>query len=171
MSSRRKYNPVSGSSIGRFGGNLNRPAFALMFAFVLALASGVAAHAQEEDRSGDVKALGNCEGCVFENKDFSGQRLTGIDLSTAQLSNVILDNAALNIAVFDGAILRDVSFVGSNLKGASFVGARLENVIFDNANLTAAVFDDAILDGTDLQAAVLCNTQIPGDLMDRSDCE
>jgi hypothetical protein len=36
--------------------------------------------------------------------------------------------------------------------------------------LRGAVFEGATLDNTDLQPALLCNTQMPDDLMDNSDC-
>lgn len=138
---------------------------------IFTLTPAFALQAQDADRTGDVKMLGNCEGCVFEKQDFSDRRLTGIDFSGANLSDVIFDKATMSIAVFDGATLRDVSFIGTNLSGASFVGARLVDVIFDGANLNGAVFENGILERTDLQTALLCSTQIPGDKMDNSDCE
>ena len=166
-----KDRPLCGSPVRLFGGVLNGLNVSLLAAIVLTFAFGGAAYAEDEGRLADVRALGDCEGCVFDGHDFSGQRLVGVNLSSAQLSSIMFDGAVMNIAIFDGAVLRDVSFAGANLKGASFVGAQLENVIFDDANLTGVVFEGALLDRTDLQSALLCNTQTPGDLMDRSDCE
>jgi len=150
---------------------LNRPMLSLMIGGILTVASTLAVYAQSLDRSGDVKALGNCEGCIFDAQDFSGRRLMGINFASAELSNILFEGAAMNIAIFDGASLRGVSFVGTNLSGASFVGSRLIDVTFDGADLNGAVFEGAILELTDLQSARLCNTQIPGDIMDNSDCD
>jgi uncharacterized protein YjbI with pentapeptide repeats len=137
----------------------------------LMLTYGIAVAGEDVERLSEVRALGDCENCTFEDQDFLGKKLTGINLSNAALDNVVFDKSEMNISLFEGATLRNVSFVGTNLRGASFVGARLENVSFDGAILSGAVFEGAIMDRTDLQAALLCNTQLPGDLMDRSDCE
>lgn len=141
-----------------------------VIAGVLTLAFALAAIAQEGDRVADVRVLGNCEGCVFDGQDFSDRKLTGINLVSAQLSDISFDRTAMNIAIFDGADLREVSFIDTDLSGASFVRTRLEDVTFDGADLTGAVFEGAILIRTDLQSARLCTTQIPGDVMDNSDC-
>lgn len=143
----------------------------MTIAAILAVATAYSVFAQSSDRSGDVKRLGNCQGCVFDGQDFSERKLMGINLASAQLSNTVFDHAAMNIAIFDGASLRGVSFVGSDLSGASFVGAQLENVTFDGADLSGAVFEGATLERTDLKVARLCNTQVPGDVMDSSDCK
>ena len=155
----------------RYMNPMSRQIVGLMIAGILAIASTLAVNAQEGDRDADVKALGDCEGCVFDGQDFSERRMMGVNFASAQLSDIVFDRAAMNIAIFDGASLRGVSFDGTDLKGASFVGARLEDVSFDGADLRGAVFEGAILDRTDLQAARLCNTQIPDDIMDNSDCE
>ncbi|OSP52873.1 pentapeptide repeat-containing protein [Pseudoruegeria sp. SK021] len=130
----------------------------------------VAAGAQETDRTEDMRGLGNCQGCVFEGHDFSGQRLMGIDLGESKLSDIHFDRAGLGIAIFDGAKLASISFDGADLRGASFVGARLVDVTFENADLRGAVFEGAFLERTDLQSALLCTTQMPDDEMDNSDC-
>lgn len=137
---------------------------------VLTLVFTLSAIAQEGNRVADVRVLGNCEGCVFDGQDFSDRKLTGINFVAAQLSDISFERTAMNIAVFDGADLRDVSFIDTDLSGASFVGTRLEDVAFDGADLTGAVFEGAILVRTDLQSARLCTTQVPGDIMDNSDC-
>lgn len=137
----------------------------------LILASPFAALAQDSDRLGDIKALGNCAGCTFDAQDFSDRSLMGLDLEGARLSGIAFDRAALSIAIFDGATLEDVTFTDANLRGASFVGARLTNVRFDRADLRGAVFEGAILNGTDLETGLLCNTQLPDDMMDNSECD
>ena len=131
----------------------------------------VAGEAQEPDRTQDMRVVGNCRGCVFDGRDFSGQSLMGIDLGAARLTATGFERAALGIAVFDGATLTDVSFDGANLRGASFVGARLVDVSFSGTDLSGAVFEGAILERTDLQPALLCNTQMPDDEMENSDCD
>ncbi|MEM7642697.1 MAG: pentapeptide repeat-containing protein [Pseudomonadota bacterium] len=139
-------------------------------ALLLSGASAVAATAQDTDRSGDITSLGDCEGCVFRDRDFSERRLMGLNLEGADLSGIAFDRAGLGIAVFDDAVLERVSFDGADLRGASFVGTRLVDVTFVDADLRGAVFEGAILDGTDLQPALLCNTQMPDDSMENSDC-
>ena len=79
---------------------------------------------EDVERLSEVRALGDCENCTFEDQDFSGKKLTGINLSNAALDNVVFDKSEMNISLFEGATLRNVSFVGTNLRGASFVGAR-----------------------------------------------
>ncbi|MGB5864391.1 MAG: pentapeptide repeat-containing protein [Sulfitobacter sp.] len=143
----------------------------LAFAGTALLVCTIAAIAQTVDRSADVKAMGACSACILTGQDFADRKLTGIDFDSARLSDVVFDRAALNIAVFDGAILRGVSFDGADLKGASFVGAQLYNVTFEGTDLGGAVFEGAVLEETDLQSGRLCNTQVPGDIMDNSGCE
>ncbi len=149
---------------------LAEPALRLAVTGFMICATALAADAQENDRSGDVKPLGDCEGCTFDSLGFSDRKLMGIDLAAAQLSDIAFDRAGLGIAIFDGARLEDVGFDGADLRGASFVGARLTAVTFVDADLRGAVFEGAILDRTDLQPARLCNTQMPDDEMDNSDC-
>jgi len=130
-----------------------------------------AALAQTADRSADVKMMDVCAECIFDGADFADRKLMGIKFVSARLSDVVFDRAPLNIAVFDGAVLRGVSFDGADLKGASFVGTRLFDVTFEGADLGGAVFEGAVLEQTDLRSGRLCNTQVPGDVMDNSDCE
>jgi uncharacterized protein YjbI with pentapeptide repeats len=151
--------------IPRLAGSTLIPAIACLLIW-----SAPAAVAQGSDRSGDIKALGNCEGCVFDGDDFSGRRLMGLDLEAARLDGVAFDGASLGVAVFDGSDLTDVSFDHANLRGASFVGARLTAVTFGGADLHGAVFEGAILIGTDLLQGRRCSTQMPDDRMDNSDC-
>ena len=118
-----------------------------------------------------MRALGRCSGCVIENDDYRGNRLTSIDLRDATLTDVRLEGTQLNLAVFENAVLTRVSFVGANLSGAIFVGAQLIDVSFEGANLRGAVFEGARLERTRLDTAHLCNTQTPADEMDNSDCD
>ena len=129
------------------------------------------AAAQEPDRTSEMRGLGKCADCVFEERDFSDHRLMGVDLSGARLTRTLFRDAALGIAVFDGAILTGVDFAGADLRGASFVGARLVDVSFAGADLKGAVFEGAMLERTDLQPGLLCTTQMPDDAMDNSECD
>ncbi|WGH78580.1 pentapeptide repeat-containing protein [Jannaschia ovalis] len=141
-------------------------------AIILGLALPVAspAVAQPVAPDGDMRALGHCEACQIANKDYTDDRLTGIDLGAARIESVTFDGAGLGIAVFEGAVLRDVSFAGADLRGASFVDAQLTDVDFAGADLRGAVFEGAVLTRTDLQEGLLCNTQMPRDELDNSDC-
>lgn len=148
-----------------------KTSMATFFRFaVAAMLFAVPATAQDIEGSNEMRSLGNCQGCAVEAQDFSDRRLTGIDLGEARLTAIAFDRASLDLAIFDGAVLTDVSFDGANLRGASFVGARLTGVTFAGADLRGAVFDRAILERTDLASARLCNTQMPDDEMENSDC-
>lgn len=137
------------------------------FAF---LSIGIAA-AQEAGDQDQLRMLGQCQGCNFEDLDVSDQRMTGVDLTDATFLNVAFLRSGLNIAIFDYAVLENVSFASADMNGVSFRGARLTNVSFDDAELRGAVFEDATLIDTDLQAGRLCNTQMPDETMDNSDCD
>ena len=143
----------------------------IVLALLLLSQNAPSATADTPVGSDRMRPLGQCSGCVIENHDFNGQRLTGIDLSDAALSNVALDGAQLNLAILEDAVLTRVSFAGANLSGTIFVGARLTDVSFEGANLQGAVFEGAILERTTLDGAHLCNTQTPADALDNSDCE
>lgn len=137
----------------------------LALGFVLLLALPATAQNVE------MRPLGNCQGCAVEGQDFSDRKLTGIDLGESRLTAIDFDRAGLGIAIFDGAVLTDVSFDGAAMRGASFVGARLTDVTFVGADLRGAVLEGAILERTDLAPALLCNTQMPDDEMENSDCD
>ena len=129
------------------------------------------ATAQEVGDRDQLRMLGQCRACSFEDLNVSCQRMTGVDLTEATFRNVEFSGSALNIAIFDFAVLENVSFASAELDGASFRGARLINVSFEDAALRGAVFEDATLIDTDLQAGYLCNTQMPNETMDDSDCD
>ncbi|APE45373.1 hypothetical protein BOO69_08380 [Sulfitobacter alexandrii] len=125
---------------------------------------------QEQGDPDQLRMLGQCKGCLFEEIDLSERRMTGIDVRETTFRNVDFTNAGLGISIFDNAVLENVSFNGADLSGASFSDAQLTNVTFEGADLRAAVFEGVRLVGTDLQAGILCNTQMPDDMMDNSDC-
>lgn len=150
---------------------LPKAAAPLIAALIPLLVSTLPVASESPDGSGNMRALGRCEGCVFDGRDFSRQTLTGIDLSEADLQNVTFDMSRLNLAVFENAVLSNVSFAGANLRGTNFVGARLSDVSFEGADLRGAVFEGASLERTSLDEALLCNTQTPSDRMDNSDCD
>lgn len=138
----------------------------LMMMFMVA----TSAYGQDVDRSEDVRMLGDCSGCIFDGADFSERKLTGINLEESRLNAVDFHAAQLNIAIFNESVLRDVNFASANLRGASFTGSTLIDVSFDGADLRGAVFEGVVLENTNLQSALLCNTQMPDDSMDNSDC-
>lgn len=127
--------------------------------------------AQEGGDITQMRKLGQCQRCSFQNLDMADRNLTALDLTQAQLRDVDFSNAELDIAIFDYAVLENVSFASADLGGASFRGARLINVDFSGAEMGAAVLEDASVEGTDLQAGTLCNTQMPNETMDNSDCD
>ena len=137
---------------------------------MLLIIPGLAA-AQTASNSDQLRMLGQCNGCIFEDLDLSGRKMTGVDLSDSTFRNVDFTGAGLGIAIFDNAVLENVSFEGADLGGASFTDATLKNVSFDRSDLTGAVFDDVILKDTDLQSGMQCNTQMQDGLMDNSDCD
>ncbi|EDQ02855.1 hypothetical protein OIHEL45_00115 [Sulfitobacter indolifex HEL-45] len=116
----------------------------------VALLFGTSATGQEPEQEKQLRMLGRCPGCTFEQLDLTGRKLTGIDLTEAQLRDVDFSEAGLNLSLFDQATLENVSFDSADLTGASFTGAKLINVSFENTVLKAAVFEDAILIDTDL---------------------
>ena len=140
-------------------------------ASVALLSCAVDAAAQDPDHTAEMRQLGDCHGCVIDGQDFSDRSLMGINMSDARLTATLFKRARLGIAIFDGATLTGVNFDGANLRGASFVGARLVDVTFAQADMRGAVFEGAILEHTDLKPGLLCNTQMPDDEMDNSDCD
>jgi uncharacterized protein YjbI with pentapeptide repeats len=145
--------------------------FVSTFAIVLVcLLSGVAS-AQDTAGQDQLRMLGQCNDCTFEQLDLSGRQMTGVDLGGSTFRNVNFTDAKLNISIFDNAMLENVSFDGATLSGASFSDATLVNVSFKGADLTAAVFEGVILEGTNIRSGRLCNTQMPNDLLATSDCD
>lgn len=128
------------------------------------------ARSQTADATAEMRALGRCSGCVLQDRDFSGRRLTSLDLSDARLQDIAFDTAKLNLAIFENAILTRVSFEGADLSGANFAGARLNDVSFAGSNLRGAVFDNAQLSRSSLDHAYRCNTQTAGDSLDNTHC-
>ena len=132
--------------------------------------------------SNELRMLGQCVECVVTDQNLSGQKLTAIDLRESRIERVDFSGARLGVARFDETFniapernyqnysMRDVSFEGADLTGASFADARLTNVSFTGANLTGAVFEGVELGNTDLDAGILCNTQMPNDMMNNSEC-
>ncbi|MDZ4093283.1 MAG: pentapeptide repeat-containing protein [Paracoccaceae bacterium] len=64
------------------------------------LIAATAVHAQDGDRSEDMRTLGDCGGCNFTVADFSGRKLTGINLMESRLSTVDFREAMLSIAMY-----------------------------------------------------------------------
>lgn len=148
---------------------LQRERAHLLGVFFLLAASSVAA--QEIAQNDQIRMLGRCSGCSVEGEDLSGQGLTGIDFSNAVIRNVDFSNAALSLAIFDYATLENVKFDSADLNGVSFRRARMKNVSFINTELKASVFEDAVLEDTDLLKGLICNTQMPNETMNNSDCD
>ena len=144
---------------------------ALAVAATVCFAAGTAlAQQREVAASNELRMLGQCVECVVTDQNLSGQKLTAIDLRESRIERVDFSGARLGVARFDETVMRDVSFEGADLTGASFADARLTNVSFTGANLTGAVFEGVELGNTDLDAGILCNTQMPNDMLNNSEC-
>ena len=144
----------------------------LAAAAIACLAAGTVLAQERKDAGGDeLRMLGQCVECVLTDQDRSGQKLSAIDLRESRIERVDFSGAGLGFSRFDLTIMRDVSFEGADLTGASFSDARLTNVSFTGADLTGAVFEGVELGNTDLDAGILCNTQMPNDMMNNSECD
>ena len=74
---------------------------------------GTSAIGQEPEQEKQIRMLGRCPGCNFEQLDLTGRKLTGIDLTEADLRDVDFSGAGLNLSLFDYATLENVSFVSA----------------------------------------------------------
>lgn len=153
---------------------LKNPAFRtsrLGVLLVVASLFGTSVNGQEPEQEKQLRMLGRCSGCNFEQLDLSGRKLTGIDLTEADLRDVDFSEAGLNLSLFDYATLENVIFDSADLTGASFTGTKFVNVSFDNAILKGAVFEEAILIDSNLDAGIYCNTQVPDETMVSTECD
>ncbi|WP_245902634.1 pentapeptide repeat-containing protein [Pararhodobacter marinus] len=151
--------------------NKKNVVFSPAISALLVFLSAFSVAAQEASDASQLRMLGQCQACSFEGLDLTESKLTGVDLKESTLRAIDFAGANLSIALFDFAVIENVSFNGANLGGASFRGARLVNVTFEGADLKAAVFEDAILEATDITAGRLCNTQMPNETTDNTECD
>jgi len=154
----------------RFRPGVVRGAVFAVAVFGSAAVSAGLASAQSAGDEDQLRMVGQCHGCRFENLDVTGERMAGLDLTEATIRNMNFSHTALTIAIFDFAVLENVSFAAADLSGASFRGAHLINVSFEDTDLRGAVFEDAALEETELQAGHLCNTRMPDETLDNSNC-
>lgn len=112
-----------------------------------------------------------CQGCEVTSENYDGARLFAADLSDSTLTDVSFIQANLFLARFDRAKLTGVSFRGADLKGATFDFAVMTDVSFTDANLTGARFDSADVSLDALRKGHLCNTTLPGLVVNNSDCD
>ena len=96
-------------------------------------------------------------------KNFSGAKLKGINLSEADFSNADFSNADLEGANLSGATLIGANLSGAqlekaNLSGANLSGAQLEKANLSGANLSGAQLEKANLQGANLSYALLAGT-------------
>ena len=102
----------------------------------------------------------------FENKDLTGEDLSGQDLKEAVFVKVNLNSANLSNADLRGAVFNGVDLTNANLHGVDFsygfayvsrfdgadltdgvfVGVNAPHSSFKNVDITGADFSDAILD-------------------------
>lgn len=151
--------------------NKKNVVFSPAISALLVFLSAFSVAAQEASDASQLRMPGQCQACSFEGLDLTESKLTGVDLKESTLRAIDFAGANLSIALFDFAVIENVSFNGANLGGASFRGARLVNVTFEGADLKAAVFEDAILEATDITAGRLCNTQMPNETTDNTECD
>jgi uncharacterized protein YjbI with pentapeptide repeats len=88
-------------------------------------------------------------------KNFSGAKLRGINLSEADFSNADFSNADLEGANLSGATLKGANLSGAKLEKANLSGANLSVAQLEKANLQGANLSYALLAGTNFNKATL----------------
>lgn len=81
----------------------------------------------------------------FNNFDFSGYDLTGVNFENASLKQASFSNTPLYQAIFSGADLSEVNLTRKMLSDTSLAGA----------NLSCSILSESVLDGSDLSYANL----------------
>lgn len=99
----------------------------------------------------------NAKGENLSYADLSGCNAKEANFSKADLSHSVLTDSLFQNANFEGAKLEGVDFSGSNLKGANFRKADLTGADFECADLTGADFSGAKLKKSRFPGAKLDN--------------
>lgn len=98
------------------------------------------------------KGQGDMRGASIKELDFSGQDLSGLDLTKTRITKCL----------FKGANLSGARFEQSIVKGCDFTGADLTGVVLDRAVLQECTLDKAILRQATGEMAVLQKSSLKG---------
>ena len=109
---------------------------------------------------------------VLDNKDYSGQNLSGKNFFADRIVNSDFSNANLAGANFRYAILENVNFINADLTGGNFAHAEIKNSDFTGADLTdiyasSSMISDSYFYDTNLSGAffeganIICGTEFP----------
>lgn len=102
--------------------------------------------------------------------DFSGSRLSEVDMSDATLTDVAFQNATLQDVDLSEARLGDADFKNATLRDVNLSGTDLRDTDFKNATLRDVNLSGASLKNSDLSEATLQNVNLwRGDLTN-ADC-
>lgn len=107
-------------------------------------------------------ALSKPGGLSRKDKDLTGAKLAGADLSGQDLSDVILKDADLTKARLAGTLLKGAQLSKANLTGADLTGAQLEKADLTGATLTEAKLEGANLLQADLSGVVATKAVFSG---------
>lgn len=98
------------------------------------------------------RKTGNCEGCILDKADLSGEMMRDVNLRKAFLREANLSGANLEKADLSGAViwnsdLGSVRFYEANLSGADLNGADLTNAHLGQADLRGTYFSNTDMTG------------------------
>ncbi|MGE4263158.1 MAG: DUF2169 domain-containing protein [Desulfovibrio sp.] len=101
------------------------------------------------------KGQGDMRGATIKDLDFSGQDLSGLDLTKTRISKCLFKGANLAGARFEQAIVKGCDFSGADLTGVVLDRAVFKECVLDKASLRRAtgemtVIQKSSLKGTDL---------------------
>ena len=106
---------------------------------------------------------------LIANRDFRGQDLLSIDVSSLDLSGLRAARAIMRNSNFQNTQLANADFRQANLSNALFRNADLQQACFENADLEGADFTNADLravnfSGASLFGATFCRLQPSGEI-------
>jgi uncharacterized protein YjbI with pentapeptide repeats len=135
----------------------------LLVSFVLAMVLFVfPLSAQAASSSSVTRSIGDTE---FNNRDFSGQSLVGVEYTNVNLEKANFSNADLRGGVFNGSVLKQANLHGVDFTGGiayliDFKGADLTDAILTDAMMLRSSFSDVDITGADFTNAILDGTQV-----------
>jgi uncharacterized protein YjbI with pentapeptide repeats len=135
----------------------------LLVSFVLAMVLFVfPLSAQAASSSSVTRSIGDTE---FNNRDFSGQSLVGVEYTNVNLEKANFSNADLRGGVFNGSVLKEANLHGVDFTGGiaylvNFKGADLTDAILTDAMMLRSSFSDVVITGADFTNAILDGTQV-----------
>lgn len=102
----------------------------------------------------DASGLDGMQG-IADRVEFSGCRMTGLELAESELREVTFRDCKLDYANFRNATLAGVTFEDCVLNDADFGAAKLDNVRFTRCELREAEFSNARMRDVDLRGSDL----------------